>query len=154
MTSPRPWLAVLILGCVPTWALAAPPADAKDRVKAVGQPTALEVLPANVSLNGPRAVQQVVVTGKYADGTIRDLTPFATFTPVATDVLDAEGGFLRGKRNGNTQLTVQVGQQTAQVAVAIAKLDESRRVSFRHGDFRSDLICTPGRRSLAPSARG
>jgi len=132
MTSPRPRLAVLVLGFLPISAVAAPPADAKDRARAVGQPTALEVLPANVSLNGPRAVQQVVVTGKYADGTIRDLTLFATFTPAASDVLDADGGFLRGKRNGNTQLTVQVGGQATQVAVAITKVDEARRVSFRH----------------------
>src|SRR5262245_52852721 len=132
MTSPGPWLAILLLACLPAWAPAGLPADPKDRAKAVGQPTALEILPATISLNGPRAVQQVVVTGKYADGTIRDLTPFATFAPAAPDLLDAQGGLLRGKQNGNTQLTVQVGGQTAQLAVEITKLNEARRVSFRH----------------------
>jgi len=131
MTSPRPLLFALAFSWVPTLAFAGLPGDPKEREKAIGQPASLEILPVSVSLDGPRAVQQVVVTGKYADGTIRDLTAFADFTPAAPDVLDATGGFLRGKRNGNTQVTIQAGGQKAQVPVVVARFDEPRRVSFR-----------------------
>ena len=77
-------------------------------------------------------MQQLVVTGKYADGTVRDLTPFASYVSESADLLDATNGFVRGKRNGNSQLTVQVGGQSAKVPVAVTRFDEPRRVSFRH----------------------
>src|SRR5262245_25908708 len=131
MTSSRPWLIALAFSWVPTLAFAGLPGEPKEREKAVGLPASLEILPVSVSLDGPRAVQQVIVTGKYADGTVRDLTAFADFTAAAPDVLDTTGGFLRGKRNGNTQVTIQVGGQKAQVPVVVTQFDEPRRVSFR-----------------------
>jgi hypothetical protein len=130
MTSLRLWLAILAAGWFTLPALAVVPSDPKAQEAVIGKPAALEVQPAAVNLDGPRGAQQMVVTGKYADGTIRDLTPFATFAPGA-DLIDTTGGFVRGKRNGNTQLTVRVGGQTAMVPVTISKFDEPRRVSFR-----------------------
>src|SRR5688500_5765058 len=99
MNSSRLWLAALVVGGTTLSSPAAVPTDPTEREKAVGQPAALEVRPAAVSLDGPRATQQVVVTGKYADGTIRDLTPFAVFTAEAADLLTVADGFVRGKRN-------------------------------------------------------
>jgi hypothetical protein len=131
MTS-RPLLASIIAGCLSLSAHAAVPTEQKERDKAVGQPTAIEVRPSTVTLDGPRATQQLVVTGKYADGTVRDLTPFASFTSEVGDLLETNGGFIRGKRNGNGPLQVQVGGQTARVPVAVTWLDEQRRVSFRN----------------------
>ena len=131
MNLSRTSLATLALGLVPAGLLAGLPADPKEREKAVGQPTAVEVRPASVTLDCPRAVQQMIVTGKYADGTIRDLTPFASFTSETPDLLETTGGFLRGKRNGNTQLAIQVGGQTARVPVTVTKLDQPQQVSFR-----------------------
>ena len=54
----------------------------------VGSPTALAVHPESVTLAGPRSAQQVVVTGRYADGTERDLTPFAEWQAEAPDVVE------------------------------------------------------------------
>src|SRR5438874_10733370 len=112
-------LTVLALGLAPAWAAAAVPSDPKERVKLVGQPTALEVRPTSISLDGPKAVQQVIVTGKYADGTVRDLTSFADYSGEPPDLLETAGGFVRGKRNGNAQLAVQAGGQTAKVPVTV-----------------------------------
>src|SRR5947209_8232891 len=55
------------------------PTDPAARAKIIGAPTALQVLPAKLTLHGPRATAQPVVNGVYADGTIRDLTHFADF---------------------------------------------------------------------------
>src|SRR5262245_23022942 len=55
-------------------ALAAPPVDPGERKAIVAGPTALEVSPVNVALNGEHDARQLVVSAKYADGTIRDLT--------------------------------------------------------------------------------
>src|SRR4051794_40050688 len=55
------------------------PTDAAARAKVVGQPIELTVQPAEIVLTGPHSVQQLIVTGKYADGTTRDLTAFAEY---------------------------------------------------------------------------
>src|SRR5262245_61301926 len=67
-------LAVLLGTVVP--ALAALPTSQEEKTKVVGQPTSVEVQPSSITLIGPRSMQQLVVTGRYADGTVRDLTPF------------------------------------------------------------------------------
>ena len=69
---------LLLAGICP--ASAAVPADSAARNQVVGQPVALLVQPAAVTLAGPRAMQQLVVSGRYADGTLRDLTPFCELT--------------------------------------------------------------------------
>src|SRR4051794_350035 len=79
----------------------APPADPGAAARAVGQPAALLVQPEAVTLVGPRARQQVVVTGRYADGSVRDLTPFCEVSVEPADVAAAEaGGYLAAKKSG------------------------------------------------------
>src|SRR5688572_20450157 len=91
--------------------MASAPADVPtgvDRGKVIGQPLALVVEPANVTLSGPRSVQQVIVTGKYADGTVRDLTSFVTFSSETPNIIAAEENlYLRPKQNGTTTLVIQ-----------------------------------------------
>ena len=83
----RPLVLALALAAAP--ALTAAPPTADDRAALVGQPTALVVAPATVDLTGPRDVRQLVVTGKYADGTVRDLTARrATATVEPAGVVD------------------------------------------------------------------
>ena len=132
MNLSRTSLAVVALGLFPAWVGATVPTDPKERARLVGQPTAIEVRPAAVTLDCPRAAQQMTVTGKYADGTVRDLTPFAAFASDTPDLLDTTGGYVRGKRNGNTQLSVQVGGRTARVPVTVSRFDTADPVSFRH----------------------
>jgi len=55
-------------------ALAAPPLEAADRTAVIGTPAAVEAFPAKIALSGSRDAAQLVITGKYADGTVRDLT--------------------------------------------------------------------------------
>src|SRR3989442_688272 len=78
-------LAILVLAAMP--ALAALPIAPADRAKVVGQPVGLDVQPATVTLTGPRSMQQLVVTGRYPDGTVRDLTPFVEVKAEAGDIL-------------------------------------------------------------------
>src|SRR5688572_1939795 len=65
--------ALLVALGIPSLATAAPPA-AEQRAAVVGQPDSLLVQPEALTLTGPRAMTQLVVTGKYADGSVRDLT--------------------------------------------------------------------------------
>ena len=50
---------------------AASPANPDDKSDLAGKPVALMVQPEAITLTGPRAVQQVVVSGRYADGSLR-----------------------------------------------------------------------------------
>jgi hypothetical protein len=119
--------------CLSPLATAAPPAAADAKARVVGQPTALLVQPENLTLDGPRAVGQLVVTGRYADGGVRDLTPFCEFTlegdPVAAV---AAGGFVVPRRDGAATLLVKAGGQTARVPVRVRDVERPQPVSFRH----------------------
>ena len=48
----------------------------------------VEVMPTAVRLNGARAEQGVIVTGKYTDGSRRDLTATATLSAAPTGILN------------------------------------------------------------------
>src|SRR5437762_3097134 len=98
-------LAGLLLSGV---AQAATPSTPEGRAAAVGKPTALVIQPAAVTLTGPRAVQQLVITGKYADGTVRDLTAFAAWRVEQPGLVEISDGFLTPVKNGTSALVVEV----------------------------------------------
>ena len=91
---------------------AASPADAADKAAVLGQPTVLQVQPQAVTLHGRHANQQLIVTGRYADGLIRDLTGLCTLSSEAADVAAVdETGFVTPKKNGQTAIVVKAGEQ-------------------------------------------
>src|SRR5262249_45744983 len=103
-------LAASVLLLAVTTAPAALPTDTAARAALIGQPASLHVQPESITLTGPRAVQQLVVTGQYADGSVRDLTPFCELTPEAADLVAVEeGGFLVPRKSGTTTLVVTAG---------------------------------------------
>src|SRR5271165_5590485 len=62
------------------------PASPAERSKLIGQPLALVAEPGSISLTSPRATQQIVITGKYADGSVRDLTLFSDMASESTSI--------------------------------------------------------------------
>jgi hypothetical protein len=78
-------------------------------------------------------MQQVVVTGRYADGSVRDLTPFCELALEGADVAGVSPeGLVLPKKNGSTGLVVKAGGQTARVAVTVKDLEKPQPVGFRH----------------------
>ena len=133
MHSTRRWmLAVAATITLAGSAIAGPPSDPAERAKIIGQPAAIDVAPAAVVLDGPRAMQQVIVTGKYADGTVRDLSPFVTWRVEQADVATQVDGFVRGKKSGTTNLVADVGGKNVKVAVNVRDFEKPQSVSFRH----------------------
>src|SRR5262245_45012173 len=109
------------------------PEDATARKALVGQPASLSVQPATLHLSGPRDMRQLVVTGKYADGSVRDLTPFCEITPDKAGILHLhDGGFIRPAKNGSTTLLVRAGGLTTKAPVTVKDFDRPAPVSFRH----------------------
>jgi hypothetical protein len=121
---------VLCLSTIP--AAAAVPTDPAQLTVLIGQPTALLVQPEAITLNGPRSMQQVIVTGRYADGSVRDLTPFCELSIEAADVASLNGGFLLPKKNGVTNLVVKAGGQTVKAPLTVKDFDKPQPVSFRN----------------------
>ncbi|MBY0524042.1 MAG: DUF1549 and DUF1553 domain-containing protein [Gemmataceae bacterium] len=149
-----------LFGLVAFLALTAPIAAApseKDKAEVIGQPVSLHVLPETIVLNGPRATLQIIVSGKYADGSVRDLTPFCTLQAEAADLLAIDaGGFLVPKKEGASTLIVTAGGQTARVPVAVKDFSKPQPVSFRN-DFIASLNvggCNSGACHGTPSGKG
>jgi hypothetical protein len=114
-------------------ARAAVPAGPAERAQAIGQPAALLLQPASITLSGPRAMQQLVVSGRYADGTVRDLTPLCDFSSDTPGIVAVGAdGFLTPLKNGAAGVIVKVGGQTGRVAVVVNNLQTPQPVSFRH----------------------
>jgi len=114
-------------------ALAAPPYTAEERAQLAGQPAALEVAPGSVALVGTHDSRQLVVTGKYADGTVRDLTTAAVATAEPAGIVEVqEGLYLRPKANGTATLVLSVGGNVARMPVKVSGIEHSAPVSFRH----------------------
>jgi hypothetical protein len=112
-------------------ASSAPPA-ADDRAALIGQPTALQVQPPAIALQGRHANQQIVVTGRYADGRVRDLTAASEWSSAAADIAAVdETGYVTPKKNGQTVLVVKAGKQTVRVPVTVTDLDKPQITSFR-----------------------
>ncbi len=114
-------------------ATAALPTSAAAKARAIGQPVALVVQPETITFDGPRSTVQVVITGKYADGTVRDLTHFcdlAVETPgvVALD----EERFLTPVKDGSTALIVKAAGQAVRVPVTVQDFTKPQPVSFRN----------------------
>jgi hypothetical protein len=107
--------------------------EAQARANFVSQPTAVIVHPTSITLSGPRASQQLVVTGKYADGSQRDLTALCEIMPMTQGLIAVEsGGYLIPQREGATTLVVRAGGHSTLVPVTVSGLTNPEPVSFRH----------------------
>jgi hypothetical protein len=145
----------LILAAAVSAPAAAP--DSKAKAEVIGQPTALQLQPDNIILSGPRAMQQVVVTGRYGDNTIRDLTPFCVFTVENSDIITiGEGGLIQPAKEGSTTLLVQAGSLSARVPVAVRDFDKPSPISFRNQFIAALNVagCNAGACHGIPSGRG
>jgi hypothetical protein len=111
---------------------AAIPSDPAVRAQLVGKPADLLVQPAAVTLIGPRSLQQLVVTGRYADGTVRDLTPFCEFRVEPTVLATVSANLVLPVKDGNGTLIVTAAGLTSRVPLTIKDLEKPRPVSFRH----------------------
>ncbi len=136
-------------------AVAAPP-SAADAATLIGTPTELAVAPATLVLDGPHDVRQLLVTGKYANGSIRDLTLVATTASDQPELLAiGDGLFVRGAKNGTATLTLKAGSKEIKVPVTIRGMDAARPVSFRHDVMASLNVggCNAGACHGTPSGK-
>ncbi|WP_425619257.1 DUF1549 domain-containing protein [Anatilimnocola sp. NA78] len=122
----------------------------------IGSPTKLEVQPAAVKLSGKNATAQLVVTGHYADGTVQDLTRAVTIASSNGHLVAVEGSVLRGKGDGNAEVTISAGGQQAKVPVEVIHAATPARLSFEFDALvaLSKNGCNSGACHGSPSGKG
>lgn len=156
-TRQLPWLCAALLGfAAAATARADVPTTPEERAKVIGTPIGLIVQPEKIALDGPRAMQQLVITGKYADGSVRDLTHCADVSAEAADIvsIDAER-FLTPRKNGTTSLVVKAGAQTVKLPLVVQNVEKPQPVSFRHDVIASLNVggCNQGACHGSPSGK-
>jgi len=141
---------------LPSYGFASPPTEPKEHAVLIGQPLKLEVTPAKLVLDGSRATAQIVLTGRYADGTVRDLTPFATWKVEKADMIEVrEAAFVRGLKNGSTTITAEAGGKNLTIPVEVTNFDRAEAVSFRNQVIASLNVggCNAGACHGTPSGK-
>lgn len=96
------------------------------------EPDGLAVLPAEITLSGPRATQQLlvqrVVGGEFA-GPVDGPVEFSSSDPA---VVKIEDGVVAATGNGAVTITAKVGAQTATAKITVAGFEQSHIVNFRN----------------------
>ncbi len=115
---------------------AAPPEHLNTRIPNTEHRTpntllAITAEPAAIQLVGPRSQAHVLVTARYADGSLRDVTDKAILTPKTPGLVALESGsLLRPRKDGDTLVTCAFGGKTAAVGVSVKDAQKTVPVSF------------------------
>jgi hypothetical protein len=136
------WSRSLRLAIVALLALTPGPAGAAASARQAGRPRLsrqtgprlleIRLAPEAVSLAGRRAQQVLLVTGRYSDGNVRDLTAQARLAIADPGVAVVKGNTIRPAGNGATRVTASVaGAPPASVAVTVRDAMAEAPVSFR-----------------------
>ena len=113
-------------------ALSAAGGTGQDEAAGVGQPVGLSVSPPELLLAGRRDERQLLVFGRYGDGSQRDLTHLATVRVRDPEIVAvAARGYVTPKADGRTVLQVRAGGREASVPVVVCGFERSLPVSFR-----------------------
>ncbi len=125
-------------------------------VDVIAAPASIEVYPLEISLNGSKDRQQLVITGYSALKTPRDWTANAKLTSADPAVAEVRGTAIFAKGNGQTQIIVEAAGQRHEIPVQVSETD----VPWRTG-FESEVLvalskqgCNSGACHGSPSGKG
>jgi hypothetical protein len=147
-------IALAVLTASP--ALAATPLDAGERQAVIGQPASVDVSPANVALSGVRDARQLVVSGKYVDGSVRDLTGVVEAKVEPAGVVELQDGlYLRPKKNGTATVIISTNGKESRIPVTVTGLEKPAPASFRRDVVASMNVggCNMGACHGTPSGK-
>ncbi|QDV33738.1 DUF1549 and DUF1553 domain-containing protein [Tautonia plasticadhaerens] len=110
-------------------------------------PALLTVEPAEVRLDGSRDEAQLIVTGYFDDGSVRDLTAVAEFTSPGAPVVEVyPGGLIRPASAGQARVVARVGTAEAAAAVTVerAGVEHARRFEVEVQPALTKAGCNQG----------
>lgn len=112
-----------------------------------GDLKSLTISPEKVRLRGAEQVQQLLITGTYANGGVRDLTAQARFASADPKVIRVEQrGLLVAVGNGTAEITADVQGQTTRLSVTVEGADREQPINFANEivPIFSKLGCNAG----------
>ncbi|MGH9835734.1 MAG: Ig-like domain-containing protein, partial [Blastocatellia bacterium] len=127
-------LVILLAASLAALSLMMPDTGAKGRRASSERDASLVSVmlePSNPLIFGAHITQTLIVTGKYTDGSLRDLTRQAAFTSSDPAVATVDpSGTVKAIKNGQAWITAKVGRLSARQAVRIQLADQKRAISF------------------------
>ncbi len=124
--------------------------------EATPPPQGLELQPAEVTLHGPRARQQLIVTGRWSETDLRDVTPQVQWSSADPSIATVAEGVVHPVANGETTVSASLGNLTATIAVRVAAVEEPAPITF-HTEVLGALTqagCNMGACHGSPSGKG
>jgi hypothetical protein len=112
-----------------------------------GELKSLSTFPEKAALRGAGQVQQLVVTGHYANGGVRDLTAQASFASADPKVVRVEGaGLLVSVGNGLAAVTAEVQGKSVKLGITVAEAEHEQPIHFANEivPIFSKLGCNAG----------
>ncbi len=122
----------------------------------VGSPQKILLEPTSFTLLGGRARQQLIVTGVYATGEVRDLTSVTQLTSSNDAIASVQNTKVVPAANGECQITATINGLTATVACQVLKIEQPSPISFKH-EAQMALTkagCNMGACHGSPSGKG
>lgn len=131
-SSPRAVAALLVVLLVGAAALADPASEATEDPPAAEAVIRLAAFPPALRLEGARDRASVVVQATLADGTTRDVSEQAELALADPSLAAREGRWWVGRADGETTLTVRLGERALELPVVVRQAGAARPVSFRN----------------------
>lgn len=118
-------------------------------------PSKIHVDTAKFELNGPRAQQQLVVSGAFSKG-LRDITDQVELSSSNAEIVKVENGIARPVKDGTATITAKLGNQTATAEVVVKNHGLPQPVSFKNELLAalSKSGCNAGACHGSPSGKG
>ena len=125
-------------------------------VKWIDRPQRLETYPAIIELDGPKALQQIVVTGFDAAGQPRDWTHEITLVSANPAIATVNDNTVVPIANGETEIVVQIGETRQTIPVKVASFEQKRAIAFESEVLvaLSKQGCNSGACHGSPSGKG
>ncbi len=122
----------------------------------IGQPQAIELFPATFKLAGVRERVHFLVTAKYADGSMQDVTRVAQFASSDPATLSVESGLAVPHRDGTVEVLVTVGDKQTKGTIEVSRHGQPQPISFLYdmSPALSKQGCNSGACHGSPSGKG
>jgi hypothetical protein len=123
---------------------------------AVPLPEFVEVYPLEIAFTTKDLRRQLIVTGRDANGQLRDWTRNASIESAAPDLVDVDGCVVHAKANGETSIHVRLGEHSIAVPVRVTGVQTKASVSFETEVLvaLSKQGCNSGACHGSPSGKG
>jgi hypothetical protein len=94
-------------------------------------PERLSIEPPSTVLDGRRATAQLIATGHYADGSVRDLTREVSWTSAGPSIVTVHpGGRIEPRGDGQTEVCARIGSSEQKTTIRVQSARKAHPIEF------------------------